>query len=103
MLSLNSFPSLLASGQAFSRDLRKEEPRNASERLAGYELGARCLDRCRATILRWQGTYTFNCPMDQEFLTKASLDADEFKTFVATGASDAKVEDWIRRRSRKAA
>lgn len=86
-----------------ARDLRKEEPRPASKELAGYPLAARCLDKCRATLLGWEGEYKYNCPMDQQFLSTAQLDAEDFKNFVATGASDSEVEQWIEARSRKKA
>jgi hypothetical protein len=79
-----------------AKDLRKEEPRPAHERLAGYELAARCLDKCRATLLGWQGDFMFNCAMDQMFLNSAGIDAGKFKDFVASGASDREVEQWIK-------
>ncbi|MDB6124779.1 MAG: uncharacterized protein JWQ71_3772 [Pedosphaera sp.] len=81
----------------YARDLRKEEPRSPGEELGGYELAARCLDKCRATMLGWQGDFQYGCPMDQEFLSTSGIDAEEFKAFVATGASDAEVDGWIRK------
>jgi hypothetical protein len=63
-------------------------------------LAARCLDKCRASLVGWQGDYTYNCPMDQQFLAEAELDAQEFKDFVATGADDHEVEQWIQERAR---
>ncbi len=78
-----------------ARDLRKEEPRSPDEELAGFPLAARCLDKCRATLVGWQGDYTYACPMDRQFLDNAGIDADELKEFVATGASDPEVEEWI--------
>jgi hypothetical protein len=81
--------------EVLAKDLRKEEPRRASERLAGYEMAARCLDKCRASLLGWQGDFTYGCPMDRQFLNEAGLDVNEFKDFVATGASDEEVAEWI--------
>src|SRR3954462_6657838 len=78
-----------------ARDLRKEEPRSPDEELGGFAMAARCLDKCRASLVGWQGDFKYNCPMDQQFLSEAELDADEFKAFVATGASDEEVEQWI--------
>ena len=78
-----------------AKDLRKEEPRSPDQELGGFRLAARCLDKCRATLLGQQGDYTYNCPMDQQFLSNAGLDAEEFKNFVATGASDEQVAEWI--------
>lgn len=83
-----------------ARDLRKEEPRPAHEQLGGYEMAARCLDKCRATLLGWQGDYLYGCPMDRGFLDAAGLDVKEFKELVATGASDEEVGKWIAANSR---
>ncbi len=81
-----------------ARDLRKVEPRSPDEELGGYPLAARCLDKCRAALLGWQGEYTYGCPMDHEFLDGAGIDAQELKDFVATGATDEEVANWIRHR-----
>ncbi len=78
-----------------AKDLNREEPRDPSERLGGYELAARCLDKCRATLAGTQGDFTYGCPMDRQFLDSAGISADEFKSFVATGASDDEVASWI--------
>lgn len=78
-----------------ARDLRKQEPRSPDDELGGFRLAARCLDKCRATLAGTQGDYTYGCPMDQQFLTTAGIDQEEFKNFVSTGASDEQVADWI--------
>lgn len=79
----------------YARDLRNQRPRPASEELGGFQLAARCLDKCRASLVGWEGDYTFNCPVDREFFSEAELDAGEFKDFVASGASDQEVAEWI--------
>lgn len=81
--------------ELLAKDLRKQDPRPADEKLAGFSMAARCLDKCRASILGWQGDFTYGCPMDQQFLNGAGIDKSEFQDFVATGASDEEVEQWI--------
>jgi hypothetical protein len=81
--------------EAIAKDLRKEEPRSAYETMGGHQMAARTLDKCRASLLGWQGDFTFGCPMDREFFQESGLDMDEFRDFVATGASDAEVEHWV--------
>ena len=76
-------------------DLRHQEPRLASEQLAGFDGAARCLDKCRASLLGKAGDYTFGCPMDQAFFSGSGINKEEFKDFVAGGASDDEVEAWI--------
>lgn len=84
----------------WARDLRKEEPRPAGEKLGGFPLGARCLDKCRASLLGWDGEYRYGCPMDQEFLENIGIEPDEFKEYVATGASDSQMDRWVRLHAR---
>ena len=83
--------------EKLARDLRKDEPRHAHVALAGHALAARCLDKCRATLLGWQGDFKFGCPMDREFFAEAGIDQEEFREFVATGASDREVEEWMQK------
>ena len=86
-----------------SRDLRdgKEYPRSPRETFAGYVLAARAVDKCRAVLAEQQGDYHSNCPLDQRWLNFAEIDYEEFKAFVATGATDAAVADWIGEHAKK--
>lgn len=83
--------------RSMAKDLSKEEPRPAHEELAGHSIAARCLDKCRATLVGMQGEFTYGCPMDQMFLKEAGIAAEDFKEFVATGANDEEVERWLGR------
>jgi hypothetical protein len=83
-----------------AKDLRTEEPRPPEQELAGYPFAARCLDKCRATLVGHQGEFIYGCPMDRQFLDDAGIDAQELKDFVATGASDQDVAEWIHHHAR---
>lgn len=78
-----------------AKDLTREYPRSPRETLAGYVLAARVLDKCRAVIAGTAGEYHFNCALDRYFLDFTGIDAEEFKAFVATGATDDEVAAWI--------
>jgi hypothetical protein len=78
-----------------AKDLRTESPRNPEEELGGFRGAARCVDKCRAALLGWQGEYIYGCPMDQQFLNLSGIGANELKAFVATGASDEQIANWI--------
>jgi hypothetical protein len=62
-------------------------------------IAARALDKCRAEILGWQGEYHYACPLSHYFLDYACIDDQEFKEFVATGATDAEVAEWISKKA----
>ena len=81
-----------------ARDLRREEPRDPSEKLAGFEKAARCVDKCRATLVGQQGDFIYGCPMDRSFLDRAGVGVEEFKQFVASGVTDEQVEKWLQER-----
>jgi hypothetical protein len=76
-------------------DLTKKHPRSPRDMLAGYVIGARMLDKCRAVIEGTAGEYHFNCPLDRFFLDFTGIDAESFRSFVATGANDDEVAAWI--------
>lgn len=81
--------------KTLAKDLTRDFPRSPRETLGGYVIAARTLDKCRAVLNGTAGEYHFNCPLDQLFLDFADIDAEAFKSFVATGASDEEVGAWI--------
>src|SRR5260370_33207356 len=84
-----------------AKDLSKSFPRSPRETVAGYVIAGRTLDKCRATLAGIAGEYHFDCPLDNFFFSFAEISADEFKDFVATGASDEEVAKWIERKAKK--
>jgi hypothetical protein len=82
-------------------DLTKTSPRSPRAPLGDYKiLAARALDKCRAELAGTSGSYHFNCPNDKLFFRFTQIDSERFKNFVATGASDQEVADWISKESR---
>lgn len=88
--------------KALAKDLSKDYPRSPRETIGGYVLAARMLDKCRATLNGTNGEYHFDCPLDKQLLDFAGLNPEEFKAFVATGASDEEVGEWIKKHARQA-
>jgi len=82
--------------RALAPDLTQKKPRSPREKLAGFELAARTLDKCRASLAGSNGDYEFNCPLDQRFFAETGIDAEAFRAVVATGATDEQVGDWIK-------
>ena len=83
--------------QSLAHDLRKTPPRSPRETLGGFVIGARMLDKARADLLGIHGEYNFYpCGLGAYFWKFTGLDAPKFRDFVATGASDAEVDGWVR-------
>ncbi|MCE0498513.1 MAG: DUF5069 domain-containing protein [Methylacidiphilales bacterium] len=76
-------------------DLTEDYPRSPRAFFAGYILAGRMLDKCRALLNGTAGEYEYNCRLDRLFLEFSGINADDFKAFVATGATDEEVAEWI--------
>ncbi|MEO7298288.1 MAG: DUF5069 domain-containing protein [Verrucomicrobiota bacterium] len=84
-----------------AKDLTNEFPRSPRETLGGYVLAARCIDKCRAVLNNSAGEFHYDCPLDNFFLSFAELNPEKLKDFVATGATDAEVAEWITANAKK--
>jgi hypothetical protein len=82
-------------------DLNQRPPRSPRVRLGGFAILPRMLDKGRATIAGKAGEYHFNCPLDQQFLGFAGIDALQLKRQLARGKSDGEMLDWIQAHAKK--
>src|SRR5262245_56909832 len=80
---------------ANSSDLTKQPPRSPRVRLGGYVILPRMLDSGRALLAGKVGEYKFACPLDEEFLDFAGVDALALKKQLATGKGDGEILQWI--------
>ncbi len=78
-----------------AKDLSKEAPRSPRERIGGYSILARTIDKGRAVLSGMAGEYQYNCRLDQMLFGFKGLDHKELKRLLATGASDDEVLDWV--------
>jgi hypothetical protein len=80
----------------YAQDLRKNYPRSPREKLGGYVIAARCVDKCRAFLLGINGEYNYwPCSLASQWFTFAGITPEQFKEVVATGASDEEIVEWI--------
>ena len=81
-------------------DLTRDYPRSPRALFGGYVILGRILDKCRAFLNGTAGEYEYNYGMDRVFFEFAGIDADKFKSFVATGATDEEVAEWIKAKAK---
>jgi len=81
-------------------DLTQEYPRSPRALFAGFVIAGRVLDKCRALLNGTIGEYAFNYGTDRVFFEFAGIDSDDFKNFVATGATDEEVAEWIKSKAK---
>lgn len=83
-----------------AKDLSKDVPRSPRERVGGFIIAGRALDKCRAEIAKTNGEYHFNCPLDNIFFDFTGITGEKFKEAVATGKTDEKMGEWIKENSK---
>jgi hypothetical protein len=81
--------------QAQATDLRQQAPRSPRQRLGGFVLLPRLLDKGRATLAATNGDYEYGCLLDQRFFDFVALEPEALKAQLAAGKSDAEVLQWI--------
>lgn len=82
-----------------SKDLTKEAPRSAYEKINGYGILARAIDKGRATIAGTNGDFNFDCPVDNMLLTFTGIKGDDLKAELAAGKTDEEIGAWVKEKS----
>lgn len=83
-----------------SPDLTKQPPRSPRERVCGFDMLGRTIDKCRALLSGQIGDYVFDCPLDKMLFEFLGVSADEFRQQVQSGATDEQVVVWTQQGGR---
>ena len=79
-----------------AKDLRIGYPRSPREKLGGFVVAARCVDKCRAFLLDMNGEYNYwPCSLASQWFSFTGITPEQFKELVATGAADDDIARWI--------
>ncbi len=87
--------------RTLAKDLTKGPPRSPRALLAGQVILARSVDKCRSVLLGLNGEYGFwPCSLCSEWESFTGIDHEALKDFVATGAGDDEIAEWVRANSK---
>jgi hypothetical protein len=78
-----------------AKNLTQEAPRSPRNRLGGYALLARAIDKGRASIAGTVGEYHFACPLDQMLFGFKGVKDEDVKKLLASGATDEQAVNWF--------
>lgn len=76
-------------------DLAQRPPRSMHQRLGGFVLLPRILDKGRAKLVGKNGPYKYNSPTDQHLVRFLGLDLDALLKELATGKGDGEILEWV--------
>jgi hypothetical protein len=77
------------------RNLAKQAPHSPRERVAGFAIASRTVDKCRASLAGTLGEYHYDCPLDNMLFTFKGITGDQFKTAVQAATNYEDVGAWL--------
>jgi hypothetical protein len=77
------------------QDLNKQAPHSPRERLAGFAIANRTVDKCRASVTGKLGQYHYDCPLDNMLFSFKGITADQFKSAVQAAKDYDDVGIWL--------
>jgi Domain of unknown function (DUF5069) len=78
-----------------ARDLSKQAPHNPRERIAGFVIANRTIDKCRASLAGTLGEYHYDCPLDNMLFSFKGINGAQFKTAVQAAKDYEDVGIWL--------
>jgi hypothetical protein len=77
------------------RDLTKQAPRSPRERIGGFVIANRAVDKCRANLAGTPGEYHYDCPLDNMLFSFKGITGEQFKTAVQVSKNYEDVGAWL--------
>ena len=78
-----------------ARDLTKQAPHSPRERIAGFAIASRAVDKCRASLAGTLGDYHYDCPLDNQLFSFKGVTGAQFKTAVQASKNYEDVGIWL--------
>ena len=78
-----------------ARDLTKQAPHSPRERIAGFAIASRAVDKCRASLAGTPGEYHYDCPLDNLLFSFKGINGGQFKTAVQAAKNYEDVGIWL--------
>jgi len=77
------------------RDLTKQAPHSPRERIGGFAIASRTVDKCRASLDGTLGEYHYDCPLDNVLFSFKEINGEQFKAAVRTAKTYEDVGTWL--------
>ena len=78
-----------------ARDLSKQAPHSPRERIGGFAIAGRTIDKCRSSEARTLGEYHYDCPLDNLLFSFKGINGQQFKTAVQAAGNYEDVGAWL--------
>jgi hypothetical protein len=78
-----------------SLDLSEQAPHSPRERIGGFAIACRAVDKCRASLAGSLGEYHYDCPLDKELFSFKGITGDQFAAAVREANIYDDVGSWL--------
>jgi hypothetical protein len=78
-----------------ARDLTKQAPHSPRDRVAGFAIASRAVDKCRASLAGTLGEYHYDCPLDNMLFSFKGINGEQFKAAVQAAKNYEDVGTWL--------
>ena len=78
-----------------TRDLTREAPHSPRERLAGFVIASRAVDKCRANLAGMLGDYHYDCPLDNLLFSFKGITGEQFEAVVQSSTDYEEIGSWL--------
>lgn len=76
-------------------DLTQRPPRSPRQKLGGYVILPRAIDKGRAKLAGTIGEYHFACPLDKRFLSFVGIEPEALLEQLKAGKGDGEILAWV--------
>ena len=80
---------------SLDRDLTKQAPHSPRDRIAGFAIASRTVDKCRASLAGTLGEYHYDCPLDNMLFGFKGINGAQFRTVVQDAKNYEAVGVWL--------
>ncbi len=77
------------------RDLTRQAPSSPRERVGGYVIAKRAVDKCRANLNGKRGEYNFDCPLDNVLFDFKEITGAQFQAAVQAAKTYEEIGAWL--------
>ena len=79
-----------------ARDLAKQAPHSPRDRIAGFAIASRAVDKCRASLAGTLGEYYYDSSLDNRLFSFKGITGEQFKAAVQASKNYEDVGAWLR-------
>ncbi len=76
-------------------DLSKQAPHSPRDRIGGFAIACRAVDKCRASLAGAPGEYHYDCPLDNQLFSFKGITGEQFKAAVKVAKNYDEVGTWL--------